>query len=144
MQEANFLAETTESITPTLNLQPDTQLVTVDDPSPTVSVLWDRAVQQAVIDAAPGPTIGSRAYSMVHTAMFDAWAAYDPKAISTQLGDDLQRPEVEITEANKQEAMSFAAYRVLVDLFPDQVEIFRELMTGGGGSGVIWVLTYSL
>lgn len=128
MQEANFLAETTESITPTLNLQPDTQLVTVDDPSPTVSVLWDRAVQKAVIDATPGPTIGSRAYSMVHTAMFDAWAAYDPKAISTQLGDDLQRPEAEITEANKEEAMSFAAYRVLTELFPDQGDVFNELM----------------
>ena len=121
--------ETTESLATTLNLDPETQLVTVDDPSPTVSVLWDRAAQQAVIDTAPGPTIASRAYSMVHTAMFDAWAAYDPKAISTQLGDDLQRPEAEVTEANKAEAMSYAAYRVSVDLFPDRVEIFNELMS---------------
>lgn len=132
MQEANLPTETIESSDPILNLHPDTQLVTVDDPSSTVSVLWDRATQQAVIDTAPGPTIGSRAYSMVHTAMFDAWAAYDPEAIATQLGDDLQRPEAEITEANKTEAMSYAAYRVLVDLFPDRVAIFDELMTEMG------------
>ena len=113
---------------PVLTLHPDTQLVTVDDPSPTISVLWDRAVQQAVIDTAPGPTIASRAYAMVHTAMFDAWAAYDPQAIATQLEDDLQRPESEIHEDNKTEAMSFAAYQVLSDLFPEQIETFDELM----------------
>ena len=113
---------------PELNLNPETQLVTVDDPTPSISVLWDRAVQQAVINTAPGPTIASRAYAIVHTAIFDAWAAYAPTAIATQLGDDLQRPEAEITEANKEEAMSFAAYRVLTELFPDQVDIFNELM----------------
>ena len=120
MQEKNFQD---------LHLHSDTQLATVEDPSPTISVQWDQAVQQAVINTAPGPTIASRAYSMVHTAMFDAWAAYDPKAISTQLGDALQRPEAEITEAKKTKAMSYAAYRVLSDLFPDRVEIFDKLMS---------------
>ena len=112
-----------------LEVEPDTQLVTVNDSSPTISVLWDRAIQQAVINTSVGPTVASRAYGMVHTAIFDAWAAYDPQAIATQLGDDLQRPEGEITEANKEEAMSFAAYRVLAELFPDQIDIFNELMT---------------
>ena len=128
MQESDFQVATSESLEPTLNIHSDTQLVTVDDPSPTVSVLWDQAVQQAVINTSPGPTIASRAYSMVHTAMYDAWAAYDPTAIATELGDQLQQPEAEITEANKTEAMSYAAYQVLVDLFPDQVEIFDALM----------------
>ncbi|MGD1702249.1 DUF6851 domain-containing protein [Dapis sp. BLCC M229] len=111
-----------------LQLDPNTQLVTVNDPSPTISVLWDRAVQQAVINTAPGPTVASRAYSMVHTAIYDAWAAYDPSAIGTQLGDDLQRRSSENTEANKAEAMSFSAYRVLIDLFPEQEEIFNGVM----------------
>ncbi|MGD1806522.1 DUF6851 domain-containing protein [Dapis sp. BLCC M126] len=111
-----------------LQVNPNTQLVTVNDPSPSISVLWDRAVQQAVINSRVGPTVASRAYSMVHTAIYDAWAAYDPLAVGTQLGDDLQRPESENTEANKAEAMSFSAYRVLTDLFPDQVEIFNGVM----------------
>ncbi len=128
MSTETFSEPTAESSIPTLNLDPDNQLVTVDDSSPTISVLWDRAVQQAVIETAPGPTIASRAYGMLHTAMFDAWAAYDPQAIGTQLEDDLQRPETEIAEANKSEAMSFAAYRVLSNLFPDRVQIFADLM----------------
>ncbi len=116
-----------------LILNTDTQLVTVTgDSDPTVSVLWDRAVQQAVIETAVGPTIASRAYSMVHTAIYDAWASYDPVAVPTQLEDSLQRPEAEITEANKAEAMSFAAYRVLVDLFPEQSAIFEQLMADLG------------
>ncbi|MEM9483747.1 MAG: DUF6851 domain-containing protein [Cyanobacteria bacterium P01_F01_bin.116] len=113
---------------PNLILNPDTQLVTVDDPSPTVSVLWDRAVQQAVINTTPGPTVASRAYGILHTAMFDAWAAYDPTAIATQLADTLQRPQSENTDANKAEAMSFAAYRVLTELFPSQAGIFDTVM----------------
>ncbi len=117
-----------EQSTPKLKVDPNTQLVTVDKSIPTISVLWNQVTQQAVINTAPGPTIASRAYGMVHTAMFDAWAAYDPKAIATQLGDDLQRPENEITENNKEEAMSFAAYCVLKDLFPSQIPIFDKLM----------------
>ena len=112
-----------------LILNTETQLVTVEDSSPTISVLWDRAVQQAVINTAVGPTIASRAYSMVHTVMYDAWATYDLLAVPTQLENELQRPHEEINEANKQEAMSYGAYRVLVDLFPEQVAIFDELMT---------------
>jgi len=114
---------------PELQVDPVTQLVTVNDDSPSISVLWDRAVQEAVINTRVGPTIASRAYSMVHTAIYDAWAAYDPSAISTQLGDELQRPQEENTEANKSEAMSFSAYRTLVDLFPSEQAIFDNLMT---------------
>ncbi|MEO1372793.1 MAG: vanadium-dependent haloperoxidase, partial [Cyanobacteria bacterium J06635_10] len=118
-----------EDSTINLQLNPETQLVTVNDPSPTISVRWDRVVQEAASNTSPtGPTIASRAYAIMHTAMFDAWSAYDPQAISTQLDDDLQRPASENTEANKSEAMSYAAYRVLTDLFPHQTHIFDELM----------------
>ncbi len=115
-----------------LLLDPNTQLVNINDPSPTISVMWDQAAQQAVTETKVGPTVGSRAYSMVHTAMFDAWAAYDQVAVATQLGDQLQRPEAENTDAHKIEAMSYSAYRVLTDLFPDQVEIFDGLMADLG------------
>ncbi|MGB3534421.1 MAG: DUF6851 domain-containing protein [Microcoleaceae cyanobacterium] len=111
-----------------LTLNPKTQLVTVNHPTPTPSVLWDKAVQQAVIIDSPGPTIASRAYAMVHTAMFDAWASYDPVATLTQFGDSLQQPLSENTTANKTEAMSFSAYRVLSELFPEQIETFDRLM----------------
>ncbi len=117
-----------EPFTPILSLGPGNQNISVDDPSPTISVLWNRAVREAVINAISGPTVSSRAYGLLNTAMFDAWAAYNRKAIATQLEDDLQRPQAENTNANKTEAMSFAAYRVLSDLFPSQVSIFDDLM----------------
>ena len=68
-----------------LQMEAMTQFVTVDDPTPSISVLWDRVVQLAVVEASPGPTIATRAYAMMHTAMFDAWSAYDEAAFSTQL-----------------------------------------------------------
>ena len=120
------------SLASLLNINPETQLVTVDDQSPTVSVIWDRAVQQAVIETSPGPTIASRSYAMVHTAMYDAWSAYEDTPISTNLGDMLQRPEAENTVENKSEAMSYAAYPVLVALFPEQQEIFARVMSDMG------------
>ena len=111
-----------------LIVNPESQLVSVEDANPSISVLWDRAIQQAVIEDSPGPTVASRSFGMMHTAMFDAWAAYDPKAIATQLGDDLQRPNNEVNEANKQKAMSYAGYRVATDLYPEQSAIFDALM----------------
>jgi hypothetical protein len=113
---------------PSFQLDPKTDNINVTDSSPTISVLWDRAIRSAVVNTKPGPTVASRAYSMMHTAMFDAWAAYDPDAISTLKGDRLQRPKSENTIANKTEAMSFAAYRVVSELFPEQTDAFNKLM----------------
>ncbi len=124
----NFESNQPESNNPELIVDPETQLVTVDDPNPTISVLWDRAVQQAVIESSPGPTIAARAYAILHTAIYDAWSAYEDTPISTQLGDELQRPDSENTAENKTEAISYAAFHVLSDLFSDQQEIFVQLM----------------
>lgn len=106
-----------------LQLDSVSQTVSVTDPTPSISVVWDQAVQEAVATTSPGPTIASRAYAMMHTAMYDAWSAYDSLAISTQLADNLQRPSEENTESNKVQAMSFAAYRVLDDLFEARLSI---------------------
>jgi hypothetical protein len=73
----------------------------------------------------------SRALSILQTSVFDAWAAYDPVAIGTQ-SDDVQRPSEENTLANKNEAISYAAYRTLVDLFPSQVTLFNSVMSSLG------------
>ena len=115
-----------------LYLDPDSQLVAVSDDSPTISVTWDRAVQNAVIETAPGPTIASRAYAMVHTAIYDAWSAYEDVPISIITEDYLQRPEAENTIANKSEAMSYAAYHVLLELFPEQKADFDRVMSDLG------------
>jgi hypothetical protein len=63
-----------------------------------------------------GPTITARALAVLHTATYDAWAAYDPMAVGTR-ADGPPQQDVS-TEAGKKEAISYAAYRVLDDLFP--------------------------
>jgi hypothetical protein len=70
----------------------------------------------------------ARAISVLHTAIFDAWSAYNPKATATRLGRTLKRPPREHTLANKNKAISFAAYTALVDLFPARQADFAEQM----------------
>ena len=41
---------------------------------------------------APRPTVGSRMLAIIVTCMYDAWAAYDDKAVGTRWGDKLRRP----------------------------------------------------
>lgn len=68
------------------------------------------------------PTIGSRMLAIAVTSMFDAWAAYDDKAVGTRLGSSLRRPQAERTRANKEKAIAYATYRALLDLFPEDAE----------------------
>src|SRR2546426_77396 len=97
-----------------------------------VTIQWDNAALQAIRVTKPGPPIVARALAIVHTAMYDAWAAYDDQAVGTRLGGSLRRPGVERTLANKNEAVSFAAYRALVDLFPTQTPSFNDVMVSLG------------
>ncbi len=111
-----------------LELNPQSQTVKVADPTPSLSVQWDEVTQEAIAATDLGPTVASRALGMVHTAIYDAWSAYDETAISTQLDDQLQQPASQITDENKSEAMSFAAFRVLDDLFASETDSFQSLM----------------
>src|SRR5262245_5776133 len=68
---------------------------------------------------APRPTVGSRMLAIVVTAMYDAWAAYDNRAVGTRLGGRLRRPPAERTQANKEKAIAYAVYRALLFVFPE-------------------------
>jgi hypothetical protein len=68
---------------------------------------------------APRPTIGSRNLAMCVTAMFDAWAAYDARAVGTRLGGKLRRPLEERTTSNKNKAIGYAVTRVLLDIYAE-------------------------
>src|SRR5438034_1293950 len=97
-----------------------------------VAIQWDNAALQAIRVAKLGPPIVARALAIVHTVMYDAWAAYDDRAVGTRLGGSLRRPGVERTLASKNEAVSFAAYRALVDLFPTQTPSFNDVLASLG------------
>ena len=94
-----------------------------------VVLLWNDAALQGARDSKLGPPMIARALAIVHTSVFDAWAAYDDRAIGTRFGGDLRRPHWERTLANINTAVSFAAYRAAVDLFPGgRVSVFDPLM----------------
>ena len=97
-----------------------------------VVLQWDEELLQAIRALPPGPTVTARAIGVLHTATFDAWAAYNPKATGTRLGRTLRRPAREHTLANKSKAISFAAYKTLVDLFPARQFDFAEQMASLG------------
>ena len=96
---------------------------------PNMVIQWNNAALQGVRDGTLGPPMVARALAIVHTCMYDAWAAYDEKAAVTQLGGSLRTLPARRTHANKNEAVSFAAYRAAVDLFPwDKAAVFDPLM----------------
>lgn len=74
------------------------------------------------------PTILSRTMAIVLTAMYDAWAAYDDKAVGTRLGATLRRPVDERTQANKEKAIAYAAYRSLVFVYEEDKAWIAEQM----------------
>ena len=79
---------------------------------------WNEAALVELRAGKLGPPIAARALAVAHTCMYEAWAPYDAVAIGTVLGDTLRQPVSERTDANKREAVSMAAYRCLVNLFP--------------------------
>jgi Domain of unknown function (DUF6851)/VCPO second helical-bundle domain len=70
-----------------------------------------------------GPTVTARAIGILNTAIYDAWVPYDQTAVGTRLLGQFRRPAAEDTLANKNEAISYAAYRVLNDLFKDPTSV---------------------
>jgi len=91
-------------------------------------LVWNQETLESIRKLPPGPTVAARTLAIVHTAVYDAWAAYDPLAVGTRLGASLRQPEAERTQANKDKAVSFAAYLALVDLFPARTAIFQQRM----------------
>ena len=97
-----------------------------------IVIQWNQALLQTVSKTKLAPPMTSRALAIVHTCIYDAWAAYDSKAVGTQLGGTLRRPESERINENKTKAISFAAYKALVDLFPSEKATFDEKMQSLG------------
>jgi hypothetical protein len=93
-------------------------------------IYWNNATLNALRQQQAPLPVAARALSIVNTCMFDAWAAYDPVAQGTRQGVTTRQPESERTLPNKAQAMSYAAYRALLNLFPGEQEQFHHLMSG--------------
>jgi hypothetical protein len=78
------------------------------------------------------PTVLSRQMMIWAVAMFDAWAAYDDKAVGSRLGGKLRRPPAERTLANRNKAIAYASYRSLLGVFAPDEPYLREQMEALG------------
>ncbi len=102
------------------------------NPNPTAAYQWLEITLEAsgrdVDRNRARPTILSRTMAIVLTSMYDAWAAYDAKAVGTRLGEKLRRPLAERTQANKETAIAYAAYRSLTDVYAEDAVWLRGQM----------------
>ncbi|HWB05070.1 MAG TPA: vanadium-dependent haloperoxidase [Verrucomicrobiales bacterium] len=80
--------------------------------------IMQEATARDVERNAPWPTIISRSMAIWATAVYDAWAAYDEKAVGSRLGGSLRRPKAEHTLENKKKAISYASYHALLYSYP--------------------------
>jgi hypothetical protein len=78
-------------------------------------------------NGAPVPTIISRSFYVVAAAMYDAWAVYDSTAKPTILKKGILS-QYSRNRKGQEVAISYAAYRALLDLFPKQVDVTRKAM----------------
>lgn len=90
------------------------------------------AAGQEVDENGPRPTVLSRMMAIWATAMYDAWAAYDDKAVGTRLGGKLRRPLAERTLQNREKAVSYASYYALRFVFPKAESFLNEKMKALG------------
>jgi hypothetical protein len=97
---------------------------------------WNQQILDTIQQTRLGPTIAVRALAVVHTAIYDAWAAYDAVAVPTMANGNGRRPPAERTLDNKNKAVSFAAYAALVDLFPARQTLYAGHMVKDLGYAV--------
>jgi len=92
---------------------------------------WNEAALDAVRRDLPNPTVHARNLFHLSVAMWDAWAAYDDRATGYLLDESQTAADV---EAARQEAISYAAYRVLEQRYltavgaSDSIPAFDALM----------------
>ena len=75
---------------------------------------WNELLLDAIRIDTPRPTVHARNLFHVSAAMYDSWAAYDPVAVGYIANENQTAADI---EAARNEAISFAAYRVLNNRF---------------------------
>jgi hypothetical protein len=86
--------------------------------SDNVVLQWNNEALECIRALRTSPPVNARALFIIHSAAYDAWAAYDARAVGTRLGRSLRRPTAERTTANKNQAISHAAYRAASWVWP--------------------------
>ena len=112
---------------------PSTLAFTDDDWEPSIVVAWNAAAVEAIRHQdKPFPTVVSRSLFIVHQAMYEAYAAMDERAIGELVPGFLVDLAEDLGDDDLAEVVSQAAYRALVDQFPeyeDETGAFSAALT---------------
>jgi hypothetical protein len=95
-----------------------------DHPDWSVARRWDEALLDAIRRALPAPTVHARNLFHTSAAIWDAWAAYDPTATGYFVKEKQSASDV---QAARNEAISYAAYRVLTERYIKSVGADQSL-----------------
>lgn len=76
----------------------------------------------------PRPTVTSRILGLIWTSVFDAWSRYDDKATPFYLTHVDRQSESERTLKNKEIAISYAAYRSMLEYYFSDSLLLRNKM----------------
>jgi hypothetical protein len=79
---------------------------------------WNEALLDAIRRDLPAPTVHARNLYHTSAAMWDAWAAYVPEARGVFVNEEAEAKDI---DAARDEAMSYAAYRVLEARYIDSI-----------------------
>ncbi len=84
------------------------------DPEWSIARVWDEQTLFAIRKSTPRPPIHARNLYHVSAAMYDAWATYDEVAHGRFF---FEKHTAEDVQAAREEAMSYAAYRILKERY---------------------------
>lgn len=119
----------TLTLVPGIAPQAGAQAVVFDAQAADNDVLqWNTQALRAIRQSSLGPPMVSRALAILHTCMFDAWAAYHGDAVGTRWGESGRRPAAERTPENQRRALNEAAYKAFVDVFPAHRRLAEDQM----------------
>lgn len=76
----------------------------------------------------PRPTVTSRILALIWVSVFDAWSRFDSTATPVYMTSVERRPESEQTRENKEIAISYAAYRAMLEYYYSDSTFLRDKM----------------
>jgi hypothetical protein len=99
---------------------------------------WNKVALAEVRLARQGPPVVARSLAIVHTCIYDTWASYNDRAFGAVVGDTMRRPVAERHAVNRKEAISYAAFACLRNLFPAGELRLRAAMEAMGYNPDNW------
>jgi hypothetical protein len=84
--------------------------------SDTVAYQWTDVMLDVIRNTSPLPPVSARYWAIMDTCMYDAWTAYDARAVPTRENGIPRQGDKSL--ANMEKAVSYAAYRAVLDLIP--------------------------